>query len=136
MIKHLFIFCFLVLLVFSCRSGKKAAEDDPAVLECKRKAIREYEIAENEMYKKELYSARKYYLQVLSYDCLDGMKVGYKRNRKPLTEVINNRIRQIDTIVQREIREKKRNVPECCGRQTPCLLEENIRNQDGITVSI
>jgi hypothetical protein len=107
MIRHLFIFCFLVLLVFSCRSSKKATEDDPALLECRQKSLREFEEAENYFIQKNYDIAKNLYQNILKYECLEELKHGYKKNKTTVAKTVNSRIAQINKIYDDELKSKQ-----------------------------
>jgi hypothetical protein len=107
MIRHLYIFCFLVLAFFSCHSNKKASESDPAIVECKQKALCEFEEAENYFIQKDYDIAKNHYQNILKYDCLNELKYGYKKNRTTVAKTVNSRIAQINKMDEEELKSKQ-----------------------------
>lgn len=113
MIRHLYIFCFLVLLVFSCRSSKKAAEDTPEIKRCREKAFANYERAENYYLKGDYEYSRFHFVEALADSCLNGLKVTigskkrFGKNEILLTDLIEQRIKQLDEVRALRLREKE-----------------------------
>jgi len=107
MIRHLYIFCFLVLAFFSCHSSKKASESDLAIVESRQKVLREFEEAENYFIQKNYDIAKYHYQNILKYDCLEELKYGYKKNRTTVANTVNSRIAQINKIYDDELKTKQ-----------------------------